>query len=146
MKKLAMLLTLALTVAGSSLCFATDGGDLNKQQKAVEVVIDALDGAPAPEYSALLPLISKSLDQNMGEKGFATLQKAAKEKFGNLKEAKFFAFQRFDQADSITYVGSFTKENIVTMRFIFDKQNKMTDLTLTPYKAPEQAPAAEEKK
>lgn len=146
MKKLAMLLTLALTVAGSSLCFATDGGDLNKQQKAVEVVIDALDGAPTPEYSALLPMLSKALDQNMGEKGFTALQKAAKEKFGTLKEAKFFAFQRFDQADSITYVGSFTKENIVTMQFIFDKQNKMTDLTLAPYKAPEQAPAAEEKK
>lgn len=96
MKKLIMLLTLALTVAGSSLCLATDGGDLNKQQKAVEVVIDALDGAPAPEYSALLPLISK--------------------------------------------------ENVVTMQFIFDKQNKMTNLTLTPYKAPEQAPAQEEKK
>lgn len=146
MKKLAMLLTLAVTVAGSSLCLAADGGDLNKQQKAVEVVIDALDGAPAPEYSALLPMLSKALDQNMGEEGFAALQKAAKEKFGTLKEAKFFAFQRFDQADSITYVGSFTKENIVTMQFIFDKQNKMTDLTMTPYKAPEQAPAQEEKK
>ena len=146
MKKLIMLLTLALTVAGSSLCFAADGGDLNKQQKAVEVVIDALDGEPVPEYSSLLPLISKSLDKNMGENGFATLQKAVKEKFGTLKEAKFFAFQRFDQADSVTYIGSFSKENVVTMQFIFDKQNKMTDLTLAPYKAPAQAPAQEEKK
>ena len=146
MKKLVMLLTMLLTVAGSSLCFAADGGDLNKQQKAVEVIIDALDGAPAPEYSALLPLISKSLDQNMGEKGFAALQKAAREKFGTLKEAKFFAFQRFDQADSVTYIASFSKENVVTMQFIFDKQNKMTDLTLAPYKAPETAPANTEQK
>lgn len=146
MKKLVMLLTLLLTVAGSSLCFAADGGDLNKQQKAVEVIIDALNGDPVPEYSALTPLISKSLDQNMGAKGFAALQKAVKEKFGTLKEAKFFSFQRFDQADSVTYVGSFTKENIVTMQFIFDKQNKMLDLTLSPYKAPEKAPAQEEKK
>lgn len=146
MKKLVMLLTLALTVAGSSLCFAADGGDLNKQQKAVEVVIDALDGAPEPEYAVLRPLLSKALDQNMGEQGFAALQKAVKEKFGTLKEAKFFAFQRFDQADSVTYVGSFSKENVVTMQFIFDKQNKMTDLTLAPYKAPEKAPAQEENK
>lgn len=146
MKKLIMLLTLALTIAGSSLCFAADGGDLNKQQKAVEVVIDALDGEPVPAYSSLLPLISKSLDQNMGEKGFAALQKAVQDRFGTLKEAKFFAFQRFDQADSITYIASFSKENVVTMQFIFDKKNKMTDLTLAPYKAPAQAPAQEEKK
>ncbi|MDO4922110.1 MAG: hypothetical protein Q4E64_09855 [Phascolarctobacterium sp.] len=146
MKKFVILLTTLLTLAGSSLCLAADGGDLNKQQKAVEVVIDALDGEPIPAYSSLLPLISKSLDQNMGEKGFAALQKAVQDRFGILKEAKFFAFQRFDQADSITYIGSFSKENVVTMQFIFDKKNKMTDLTLAPYKAPAQASAQEEKK
>lgn len=146
MKKFVILLTTLLALTSSNLCFAADGGVLNKQQKAVEVIIDALDGGSVPEYSSLLPMLSKSLDQNMGKKGFAALQKAVQERFGTLKEAKFFAFQRFDQADSVTYIGSFSKENIVTMQFIFDKQNKMTDLTLAPYKASEAAPAQEEKK
>ena len=73
------------------------------------------------------------------EKAFTELQKQVKQKFGTMKEAKFFAYQRFDQIDRVTYIGSFTKEKIVSMIFAFDKQNKLVDFAFTPVQQPQAA-------
>lgn len=137
MKKIVLLLMMLFALAGSSLAFAADGGDLNREQRAVERMVDAFDGEPVPAYTVIAPLLSPELEKNLGEKGYATLQAQVKEKFGTLKEAKFFAFQRFDQGDRVTYVSAFTKEKVVTMIFAFDKNGKMTDFAFAPYKEPE---------
>ena len=49
-----------------------------------------------------------------------------------MKEAKFFTYQRFDQADRVTYIASFSKEKMVSMIFAFNKQNKLVDFAFTP--------------
>ena len=56
-----------------------------------------------------------------------------------MKEAKFFAYQRFDQIDRVTYIGSFTKEKIVSKIFAFDKQTKLVDFAFTPVQQPQAA-------
>lgn len=71
------------------------------------------------------------------EKAFAELQKQVRTRFGAMKEAKLFAYQRFDQADRVTYIASFSKEKLVSMVFAFDKQNKMLDFAFTPVQQPE---------
>ena len=57
------------------------------------------------------------------------------------KETKFFSFERYDQADKVTYIAGFSKEKIVVMSFVFGKDAKLQNFSFSPYKAPEQAPA-----
>ena len=137
MKKLLVLLTMLFTLASATVCFASDGSDLNKQQKAATTFIDAFDGEPVPAYTAVSPLLSAKLNETFGEKGYDALLNAVKEKIGNLKEAKFFTFQRFDQADRVIYLASFSKEKSVVMIFQFDKQNKLTDFAFNANKPAE---------
>lgn len=146
MKKFIVLMTMLFTLVGSSLCLAADGGDLNRQQRAAEKMMDAFDGEPIPAYTELASFLSPKLQESLTEKAYGDLQAQVKEKFGNLKETKFFAFQRFDQGDRVTYIAAFTKENVVTMVFAFDKSNKMTDFAFMPYQEPQQQNQQQEQK
>ena len=99
--------------------------------------MDAFDGEPMPLFAQVSAGFSPNLKKAVDEKAFTELQKQVKQKFGTMKEAKFFTFQRFDQADRVTFIASFTKEKIVSMIFAFDKQNKLVDFAFTPVKQPE---------
>ena len=65
MKKLVLVLTMLLAFACSSLAFAADGGDLNKEQKAAEKMMASLAGDAATEYAALAPSMSAELGKTM---------------------------------------------------------------------------------
>ncbi len=54
MKKLVLVLTMLLAFACSSLAFAADGGDLNKEQKTAEKMMTSEEDAAAG-YALLLP-------------------------------------------------------------------------------------------
>ena len=146
MKKLVLVLTMLLAFACSSLAFAADGGDLNKEQKTAEKMMTSLDvdaaaGYAAAGYAALAPTLSADLNKALGEKNFAAIQSQVKKQFGSLKETKFHSFERFDQGDRVTYIAAFSKENVVIMTFMFGKDAKLQNFSFSPYKAPEQAPA-----
>ena len=140
MKKLVLVLTMLLAFACSSLAFAADGGDLNKEQKTAEMMT-SLDVDAAAGYAALAPTLSADLNKALGEKNFAAIQSQVKKQFGSLKETKFHSFERFDQGDRVTYIAAFSKENVVIMTFMFGKDTKLQNFSFSPYKAPEKAPA-----
>ena len=102
-------------------------------------MMDAFDAEPMPLFAQVSAGFNANLKKAVDEKAFTELQKQVKQKFGTMKEAKFFTYQRFDQADRVTYIGSFTKEKIVSMIFAFDKQNKLVDFALTPVQQPQVA-------
>ena len=137
MKKLVLVLTMLLAFACSSLAFAADGGDLNKEQKTAEKMMTSLDVDAATGYAALAPTLSADLNKALGEKNFAAIQSQVKKQFGSLKET----FERFDQGDRVTYIAAFSKENVVIMTFMFGKDAKLQNFSFSPYKAPEKAPA-----
>ena len=118
---------------------ANESKDLAKQQVVVEKFLDVFDGEPAPLYAQVSAGFNPKMKEAVTEKAFTELQKQVKQKLGTMKEAKFFAYQRFDQADRVTYIGSFTKEKIVSMIFVFDRQNKMVDFAFTPVQQPQAA-------
>lgn len=141
MKKLVLVLTMLLVFACSSLAFAADGGDLNKEQKTAEKMMTSLEADAAASYAALAPTLSADLNKALGEKNFAAIQSQVKKQFGSLKETKFHSFERFDQGDRVTYIAAFSKENVVIMTFMFGKDAKLQNFSFSPYKAPEKAPA-----
>lgn len=132
MKKILFTVTLIMMMAFSGLCFASDGSDLNKEQKTAEVFIEAFQKNPAPEYTAFSKDFSDTLKSEMSERAYRKLQEEVKTKFGTIKDVKFYTFQRFDQGDKVTYIASFDKEQLVAMIFEFNKDNKLTGYTLSP--------------
>ena len=139
MKKLLLCITALVALTACSLCFAADGNDLNNQQKTVEKFIDALDAAPAPDYAMIAPLLNEKFAQKLDAKAYAAFQKSAKEQLGTLKEAKFRLFERFVDGSRVVYVGSFDKEKVVLMQFVFDLKNALLAVNLNAVK--EQQPA-----
>ena len=139
MKKLLLCITALVALTACSLCFAADGNDLNKQQKTVEKFIDALDAAPAPDYAMIAPLLNEKFAQKLDAKAYAAFQKSAKEQLGTMKEAKFRLFERFVDGSRVVYVGSFDKEKVVLMQFVFDLKNALLAVNLNAVK--EQQPA-----
>ena len=138
MKKVLMLLVVTCLMLVCSVGLAAnDHKDLAKQQQAVERLLDVFDGEPVPLYAQVSAGFSVDMKKAVTEKALAELQKQVRIKFGTMKEAKLFAYQRFDQADRVTYIASFTKEKLVSMTFAFDKQNKLVDFAFTPIQQPE---------
>lgn len=138
MKKLLMMLIVSYLMMVCSVGLAAnDHKDLAKQQQVAEKLMDAFDGEPVPLYVQVTAGFSANLKKAVTEKAFTELQKQVKQKMGTMNEAKLFAFQRFDQADRVTYVASFSKEKMVSMVFAFDKQNKLLDFAFAPVKQPE---------
>lgn len=136
MKKIIVMLTAILTMAFSGLAMAADGGDLNKQQAAAETFYQAFT-LEAPTYSQFSKVFDAELKAKFNEKTYAALQEQVKEKFGRMKEAKFYSFQRFDQMDQVTYITSFSKEKLVSITLAFNKENKMVNFALSPIAAKE---------
>ena len=131
MKKIILFLTAVFTLAIASLGFAADGGDLNKEQKAAESFVAAFT-MEAPDYRAFASGFDDTLKAKVTEQAYGVLQKQVQERFGRLKESKFYSFQRYDNVDYVTYIGSFSKEKLVSITFAFNKENKMTDFALSP--------------
>ena len=140
MKKLVIMMIVSCLMMLCSVGFAAgESKDLAKQQVVVERFLDVFDAEPAPLYAQVSAGFNPKMKEAVTEKAFTELQKQVKQKFGTKKEAKFFAYQRFDQIDRVTYIGSFTKEKIVSMIFAFDKQNKLVDFAFTPVQQPQAA-------
>lgn len=136
MKKIIVALTAVLTMAFAGICMAADGGDLNKQQAVAESFTKAFS-SQVPEYREFSKGFDASLKEKFNEKTYAALQEQVQEKFGRMKEVKFYSFQRFDQMDQVTYIGSFSKEKLVSITLVFNKENKMVNFALSPVETAE---------
>lgn len=145
MKKLVLLMTMIFTLAFAGNAFAADGGDLNKEQKVADKIVTALNQDAATAYPGFSASLTPALDKNMGVKGYAAIQKQVKEQLGEMKALKFVNFRRFDDGDVIEYVGNFSKEKTVIVRFIFDKTLKLNTLSFIPVKEQAQQAPAEQK-
>ena len=133
MKKLVMLVTVVLTVAMAAVCFAAgDGNDLNKQQKIVDKFVAALTVADDSGYAGAAAGFSPELKQKMDIKAFAALQKQVKDTLGTMKEMKF------DQGDRLTYLGSYSKQQLVRVIYGFNKEGKLTEFIFAPVEVQKQ--------
>lgn len=133
MKKLVLLLAMVFTLAVAGLCQAADGNDLNKQQKACESFLGALELREVPVTEAVVTSgFAVGLKNNMADGKYAELLKNIRTQLGNLQEYKFRAFERFDKGDIITYQAKFSKKQLVVVRFEAGPDNKLVNIGLTP--------------
>ena len=139
MKKFIVLLTTLLTLAFAASCFATENSSaLNSAENSAQKVIAALVASDTLGYKDAEKAMSADLAKNMNVNTFIAMQRQVKEKFGNHKETKFFAFERFDKADCLTYIASFNREPAVSIVFTLDKNAKITEFSLAALQVEEQ--------
>ena len=139
MNKFIVLLTTLLTLAFAASCFATENSSaLNSAENSAQKVIAALVASDTLGYKDAEKAMSADLAKNMNVNTFIAMQRQVKEKFGNHKETKFFAFERFDKADRLTYIASFNREPAVSIVFTLDKNAKITEFSLAALQVEEQ--------
>ena len=133
------MLTTLLTLAFAASCFATENSSaLNSAENSAQKVITALVASDTLGYKDAEKAMSADLAKNMNVNTFIAMQRQVKEKFGNHKEIKFFAFERFDKADRLTYIASFNREPAVSIVFTLDKNAKITEFSLAALQVEEQ--------
>ncbi|WP_304153259.1 DUF3887 domain-containing protein [Megamonas hypermegale] len=127
MKKLILVLTAVMMMAFSGICMASDSGDLDKEQKIADTFIQAVT-TDKVTYDNMTADLSNGLKEKMDVKAFDKLKNDVKMEFGDLKEVKFYSFERYGQNDRVSYVATFSKEPYVAMIFGFDASGKMTEV------------------
>lgn len=143
MRKIILILTMVATMAFSGICMAADGGTLNKQQNVVEPFIASFSDK-APAYAKVSAGFDSGLLAKMDEKSFNGIKKEVKTKFGDLKEVKFYSFERLGEQDRVTYLASFSNEQLVSIVCVFNKDNKMIEFGLLPLKVEQNNTASTE--
>lgn len=132
MKKILFTLTLVMMMAFSSLCFAANGNDLNKEQKVAETFMEVFTKDQAPAYTVVSKDFSENLKKSVSERTYKKLPDEIKEKFGNVSNVNFRAFEKFEQGDRITYIATFDKQPAVAIIFVFDKDKKLSNYIFAP--------------
>lgn len=133
MKKIVLIFTAIMMMAFSGICMAADGGDLNKDQKVAETFISGITTNNVT-YDKFVVNFDEGLKAKINNKVYEALKNGIKTKFGDVKETKFYSFERYDNQDKVTYMASFSNEKAVAMVFIFDKNNKLVECGLFPMK------------
>lgn len=131
MKKIVLIFVAVMIMAFSNVCMAADGGDLNKDQKVAETFISGITTEKVV-YDKFVANFDNGLKSKIDAKAYDALKNDVKTKFGDFKESKFYSFERYDNQDKVTYIASFSKEEIIAMVFVFDKNNKLVEFGLLP--------------
>lgn len=131
MKKLILVLTAVMMMAFSGICMASDSGDLNKEQKAVDTFISAIS-TDKVTYEKFAVNMNDDLKAKLDAKAFENLKNNIKSTFGDYKDSKFYIFERSftENKDMIMYIVSFSKQEHVLMIFGFDKDMKISDISI----------------
>ena len=140
MKNLFLTLCMLLTLAVSSVAMAAGvAGDFSREEAAADQFIKGLSDSTVT-YDTLAGTFAPALKEKFGEAQYAELLKQVKDKFGRSKEVKFAVLQRFDKADRLIYLGSFSKEETAQIVFVFDTTGRkplLLDFAMVPVKAQE---------
>lgn len=130
MKKIICILAASMMMAFGSICSASDSSDLNSEQKAAQLFIDAFRGEKVPAYDVLSRNFSDGLKNQFIEVNYNGLQRSMKSNFGKLTEDKFYVYQRQDQNDVVIYNATFDSNKQAQLIFIFDKDKKLVNVSV----------------
>lgn len=111
-------------------CSASDGSDLNSEQKTAQLFFDVFKGENVPEYSVLSRDFADSLKTQFTQANYNGLQRNTKNNFGTLTESRFFAYQRYDKSDVVVYYVVFDSNKMAQIVFTFDKDKKLVNVSM----------------
>ena len=130
MKKYLCILMLTIIMTFGGVCSASDGSDLNSEQKTAQLFFDVFKGENVPEYSVLSRDFADSLKTQFTQANYNGLQRNTKNNFGTLTESRFFAYQRYDKSDVVVYYVVFDSNKMAQIVFTFDKDKKLVNVSM----------------
>ena len=119
-----------MMMAFGGICSASDGSDLNSEQKTAQLFFDVFKGENVPEYSVLSRDFADSLKTQFTQANYNGLQRNTKNNFGTLTESRFFAYQRYDKSDVVVYYVVFDSNKMAQIVFTFDKDKKLVNVSM----------------
>lgn len=126
-----MMLTVLCTLMVASVCMASNGKALDRAQDSAERFVAAFAVNQAP-YSETVLGFSRDLKSKISAEAYVELQKQVTERFGSVKESKFYSYQCYEDSDRLTYLTACTKERIVGFVITCDKKGKIIDFSINP--------------
>ncbi len=139
MKKILVLVTV-LIMGLANLCFASNGTLLDNEEKTATQVLSAIAGKA--EYTEIRPGFSAGLAKNLTSAKFVEMKKAIGDKIGSISNAKLLVLQKFDNADSLIFIGKGSKSPNVEIRFVFETSGRkplLNEITMRPVEIKKQA-------
>lgn len=140
MKKILLLVVSLMILCFSSVAMAASNGQLlTKEEAAANQIISAFTGKTS--YSAVSGNFAPELIAKFDEAALKNVKKDVAEKFGKIGEKKLLVLQKFDQADKLAYIASFTKQERVAIELLFKVENddvKLLGFTMTPIEIQQQ--------
>ena len=133
MKKIVFLLITVFLLAISSVALASNSSVLGKEDKIVGSVLEAITTS-GDTYGQISSSFTPELQKKLTADAFSKMKKQIADNYGSLKESKLFTVEKFDKADRLVYLGSFAKQKVVKLTFVFNTAEKvmLSDFDLRP--------------
>ena len=127
MKKFIAVLTMIFMFGFIGTCFASPASDLlSKEEKVSIKVIEVFSGNG--EY----PMVSKYFTEERLQKtdslAFRKIKASISDKFGEVKEIKLIALEKFDKNDRLTYLVGYTKAKVVKVILLYNVDGRNVKL------------------
>ena len=84
------------------------------------------------EYAGIRQLMSAKLQTELDEKTFGSVKNNLRRSYGEQRENRFLAYQRYADGDRLTYLAKYSKEKALLFIFVFDKQNDLGAFSFQP--------------
>lgn len=132
MKKIIVALCAAMMMAFSSMAFAAtpDATAFSNEQNAADQWIKLM--IVQKNGTAAVKTMSPEAQKAITASKLNDVTKDINSKLGNYQDGKFLSWVRYDQADEMTYIMSFSKEKLVRCVMVFNKQGQMENFALSP--------------
>lgn len=135
MKKLMLILSMLAVLAISSTALAAPTKDaelFSTEQTRATQWLDTMLTQKKP--AAALNVMSAQAKKDITAAKMTELQQKIEKELGTLQSARFVGWTRFDQADQVIYLLSFSKEQVVQCVFLFSPTGELNTFALTPMK------------
>lgn len=133
MKKILLLLMTVFLLVMSSVALASNSSVLSNEDKIVESVLKAVTTSES-SYEQISSNFTADLQKKLTAGEFRKMKQQIADNYGRLKESKLFTVEKFDKADRLVYLGSFAKQKVVKITFVFATTEKilLSDFDLRP--------------
>ncbi|XOQ52287.1 MAG: DUF3887 domain-containing protein [Succiniclasticum sp.] len=117
MKKKILVLLTAVLMSLSAICFASDGTDLDYEQKAVDVFMQGKNYNEVLKY--MDPEMTKSFPPDQYKKMFDAMNKA----LGSMKSKRMVVYQKLNGGDVLRYRAVYEKVPVMEIIAAFRNEN-----------------------
>lgn len=117
MKKKLLLLVLTLMLSVTTVCFASDGKDIDAQQKIVDVFLTSKSYATVKSYMA------PEMVKNFSEKQYTDMLSSMNDSLGKLVDKDMVVYQKIKDGAILRYVAKYEKSNNMELIAAFKNDN-----------------------